>query len=157
VPTAKSLVATFDLERLKAHAELQADHDSLSKAVIADEKSILAEQKKLAKDHANATAEAADQAQLSTDRAQVKTDIDTSLNSEFTGREELFNDILEGASSITSAITADTQASASLQAASKQLTTDSTNAGTALSADLQTAGTDATQLDTDLTASQSQQ
>jgi hypothetical protein len=156
-PTVKSLVASFDVALLEAHADLQADHLTEPKTVVADEKAILAEQKKLAHDHGNATAVTADQAQLLTDRNPVKTDLDTAISDRFTARENLFNTILNDASSIVTAVKADTQASTGLAAAEQQLNTDSTNCGNILSTDLQQAGTDATQLDTDLTASASQQ
>jgi hypothetical protein len=155
-PTAKSLISTLEVSLLQGHAALAEDHLTDTKAVLADEKAILAETKKLAHDQAkgNSAAVTADQAQLTSDRTQVKTDIDAELQARFTDRENLFNTILTNASNLTAAITADTQASNGLKAASQQLTTDSTNCGTVLSADLQQAGTDATQLDTDLTASE---
>jgi hypothetical protein len=155
-PSAKSPLATFLGALLPANAELKSDNLKETPAVVNDEKAIIAEQRKLAHDQGNASAVTADQAQLLTDRKQVQTDLENSIETRVTDRENLYNALLQDASNLYGAVSSDTQPSAKLAAAGKQLNTDATNCGTTLSADLQQLETDAQQFDTDLTASQSQ-
>jgi hypothetical protein len=135
--------------------QLRIDRLTEAGNVLQDESVIVRELAKLLTDRGNHQAVLADKAQLLTDRIQLQNDEIAGLTARLTTRENAYNKIFADLGAITTAVSADTNASANLLAAVEKFAADRTTCLNTMSADLQKLIADRTQLAADLTAMQS--